>query len=713
MQGMDYNNRISQQLPGGDSLSPTMQPGMQPRETFSIQSTVPPPTEMTTILQRADEVNTVQRMLSEPQTSTVILTGTSGAGKSTVAALLFRRSQLAAKVGLPAPYHFVWLSLGLYSTLPDVIAAILDHVNMDSTGFYLLKPQQQIALLVRALRRPQEPALVVLDQFEELFNPETSQGLAGRGAISLFLESLLQMDIGASRLLLTCYQSPYRSLNMEESRIRLYLISRMSIPEGVALLQLRGVQGSPEELSLAWQRCGGHAFALVLFSALISLSGFTLSYLLHSPDFQPVWSGEVTLQLISAVYRYLNPIQSTLMRVLSLFSEPISLHAIITTFMEEGKSSDSPAYERELATLTQLALVRQLVDEQGHYRYILHPLFLQYMLEHYLEGSDQRRTGNLSGALGVSGPLNVMANNPEAQRVALAAGHTRVAAYYQSLAQQYCPPRGQRSGLQDVAPLLIAIRHLCLGWHWQQACDLLFAEGLHESLEQWGTWNTLIGLYTAMLPPFGVLTRRDEALVSSHLSSLYGRSGDYQQSREYCEQALAIYRELGDTHGEAVTMANQGELLRNAGELQQAHACFEQALLLNRQQSDPLLESALLHNLGLLYHTQKDYSQALRYYQESLKLAHGLKEYYNEGMILTNIGLLLYEQGQQQEAIALLLAALRFRQLVGDSNANTIDLFLVALEQKMEPESFACLYQAAQEMQERLISRLMAPNVRQ
>jgi tetratricopeptide (TPR) repeat protein len=688
---------------------------MQQREhfTFSIQSMVPPPTDMTTILQRADEVNTVQRMLSEPQTCTVILTGTSGAGKSTLAALLYRRSQLAAKVGLPAPRHFVWLSLGLYSSLPDVIAAILSRVNMDSTGFYLLKPQQQIARLVQALRRPQEPALVVLDQFEELFDPETSQLSVGRGAISLFLESLLQMDLGASRLLLTCYQSPYSSPKMEESRVRSYLISRMSIPEGVALLQLRGVQGSPEELSLAWQRCGGHAFALVLLSTLVSLSGLVLTLLLHSPDFQSLWSGEVTLPLISTVCRYLNPIQSTLMRILSLFSEPVSLQAIIATLMEEGRSSDSPAYERELATLTQLALVRHLVDEQGHYRYVLHPLLRQYILEHYFDGSDQRRTGNLSGALGVSGPLNLMANNPEAQRVALAAGHTRVAAYYQNQAQQYCPPRGQRTGLRDVAPLLIAVRHLCLGWHWQQACDLLLAEGLHESLEQWGAWNTLISLYTAMLPPFGVLTQGDEALVSSHLSSLYARSGDYQQSREYCEQALAIYRELGDSHGEAVTLANQGELLRNTGELQQARACFEQALLLNRQQSDPLLESALLHNLGLLYHTQKDYLQALSYYQESLKQAHGLKEYYNEGMILTNMGLLLYEQGHQQEAVALLLAALRLRQSVGDSTSNTVDLFLAAIKQKMEPEPFARMYQAAQEMQEQLISRLMAPNVRQ
>jgi hypothetical protein len=74
-------------------------------------------------------------------------------------------------------------------------------------------------------------------------------------------------------------------------------VSRISLPEGVALLQQRGVQGAYEELSLTWQRCGGHAFALVVFSALMKLSGLSLSYLLNAPEYQPLWSGEVPLHL--------------------------------------------------------------------------------------------------------------------------------------------------------------------------------------------------------------------------------------------------------------------------------------------------------------------------------------------------------------------------------------------------------------------------------
>src|SRR6266567_7681882 len=71
--------------------------------TFSIDATVPPATDSSTIMQRGDEVITVLRMLTDLQTSTVLLSGDAGVGKSTLAALLYRRLQLMSQAGLPAP----------------------------------------------------------------------------------------------------------------------------------------------------------------------------------------------------------------------------------------------------------------------------------------------------------------------------------------------------------------------------------------------------------------------------------------------------------------------------------------------------------------------------------------------------------------------------------------------------------------------------------
>ena len=478
------------------------------------------------LLPRTDEVNTVLHMLSAPQTSTVILEGDAGVGKSTLVALLFHRLQATAQAGSTSSHNFVWLSLGPNATLPDTIFAILNSMHMSIANFFLLKPEQQIAFLWHALRQPQTSTYVILDQFDELLNPASSSNRTGRSKISFLLE-MMKQDLGQSRFLLTCYRSPFHSQNhnYQEMRIRSYVVSHLNLPEGLALLQHYSVQGSQQELSLVWQKCGGHLFALTLFGILATLSNFTLSYLLDSPDYQSMWSENVTLNLIGAVYYYLNPIQRTLLRTLCLFNEPVPLEAIVTANADDNNNfaatSSSPeirheqsthsTFERELAALTRISLVQETPGEDGLRMYYLHPLLQQYTIEHYLEGSNHHTGGNPSSALGVATVSHPMEYNAEAQQIALAAGHMRVVNYYAHLAQKYCPLQEKRSSLQDIEPLLAVVRHLCLGWHWQEAYDLLSTQGLHESMMRWGAWNALIELYSAMLPPHGILNRHDFA----------------------------------------------------------------------------------------------------------------------------------------------------------------------------------------------------------
>ncbi len=671
---------------------------------LSIHALAPPTTDARSILQRADEVNTVLRMLGEAQTSTVVLTGDAGAGKSTLAALVYRQLQSVVR-GTPFK-QFVWLTLGPNATLPDCLAALMSSINAGDLppNFFLLKPDQQITLLYNALRHQQGGIFVVFDQFEELLDPETAQCLPGRGSIALFLE-MLQQELGGSRILLTGFRSPFATQNNDGLRVRSYLVSRVSTPEGSALLQQRGVQGSAPEYSLAWQRCGGHVYALALFCALVRLSGFSLSYLLNTPDYQFLWNGDVTLNLISLVYNFLNPIQRTLLRALCLFSEPVSLDGLLLAISGDGPPADAQIYQRELAILLSLSIAEQKTDEKYQPCYLLHRSIRQYTTEHYLEGHDRRISGNLESAIGVASEPNPIAGNPEAREIGLAAGHMRVAGYYQRVASRRCPPRSERKCLRDIEPLLEVVQHLYLGWHWQQAYDLIVGEGLHDNLMQWGAWNTLIRLYMAIVPPAGVVTRHDEALICSHLGVLYGRLGDYQQSARYYQQALATQREMNDLHGQAITLINQGELSRSADHMREARANFEQASQILAQKPDMHLQSVLLHNMGLLAQNEKEYSQAHQNYLQALKMAQSLNEPYNQGMILTNMGMLFFEQGRLPEALALLQYALQVRQKAQDPTVDVLVRFLNTLEQKMGPEAFVRLRQEAQLKQDELLGQ--------
>lgn len=680
----------------------------------------PPVMDGRVILPRVDDVANVLRTLGNAQVSTIVLTGDAGVGKSTLAALAFRQLQAAAQAGSSPFSHFIWLGLGTNSSVPDFLAALLSSLRPDALppDFMQLKPEQQLAYTLQVLRQPQVSALVVIDQFEDLLDIETGLPLPGRGATTLFFQ-MLKQDLGNSRVLLTCHRSPFGSQNDEESRAKACMISRISLPEGSALLLQRGVVGAPQELSLIWQRCAGNVYGLTLFAALFNLSGFSLSYLLDTPDYQFMWNGDVSLNLVGMVYNFLNPIQRTLLRALCLFSEPIALAGILAAITGDGQSIDTMAFERELAALTRLALAQYVPGERQHrerregapVRYFLHARIRQYTIEHYLEGHDRRNSGVLRSAVGVTDEPNAMNANPEAREIALAAGHMRVATYYARQSQAQYLPQEQRGGPLDVAPFLAVMEHLCLGWHWQHAYDLLLEEKLHERLAQWGAWNTLIRLYTAMIPPAGIVTRSDEAFICSHLGLLYGRLGDYQTGDFYFQQARATQREIHDVRGEVTTLINQGELLRGAGQPSQARAIFEQASQLLQSLRTPGvqpdanpnahadLESALLHNIGLIAQDEKNYDQALHYYLDALKLARGLPESYNLGMILTNTGMLFFEQGRLPEALSLLLQAAQIRQAAQDPTVNTLILFLQALEQKLGPAAYAQLRQEAERLQ--------------
>ena len=672
---------------------------------LSIHALMPPALDARTILQRADEVNTALRILGETQTSTLVLTGEAGAGKSTLAALVYR--QVQSVVGSGPFRQCVWLTFGPNATLPDCVAALMCSINAGNLppDFLLLKQEQQISLLFQALAYQTGGVFAVLNQFEEMLDPETAQGLPGRAAIALFLD-MLQQDLGSSRVLLTGSRSPFATQNNDGSRVRSYLVSRVSLPEGAALLQQRGVAGSAPELSLVWQRCGGHVYALALFGALSTLSGFSLSYLLNSPDYQFLWNGDVTLNLVGLAYNFLNPIQRTLLRALCLFSEPVPLDGLLLSITGDGSPADTQTYQRELAILLRLSLVEQMTNEKHQPCFFLHRLIRQYTSDHYLEGYDRRISGNLESAVGVASGPNPMAMNPEAREIGLAAGHMRVAGYYQRLASRQCPPRSERKCLHDIEALLEVVQHLCLGWHWQQACDLFSSEGLHDNLMQWGAWNTLIRLYMAIVPPAGVVTRHDEALMCSHLGMLFALFDDSRQSAYYYQQALATQREIHDLHGQAITLINQGELMRGAGYMQAARTSFEQASQILAQKPDMHLQSVLLHNMGLLAQNEKEYEHALNYYLQSLKLVQNLDEPYNQGMILTNMGMLFFEKGRLPEALALLQYARQVRQEAQDPTADVLTRFLDTLEQKMGAEAFAQMCQEAQLRQDEFLAGL-------
>ncbi len=686
--------------------------------TFGILTNTSPSIDVRTTLPRANEVNEIINLLSEPQTRTVLITGTPGSGKSTLASLVFSQMQENLPDSSLRFQHYVWLKIGPRATWPDISAALLNALQGKRRRAEKLSQRIALQTVHEVLHRPEQGALIVLDQCEELFRQvveaqnQASPYTVGVGLSSAvrFLE-MLQQDLGDTRVLLTCEQSPYSSSDYSDvPAIREYKTGRLTVTDGIGFLQQRTITGLQQDLSDVWQRCYGHVYTLLLFSVLKNLSGLSLHYLLNASAYQILWEGDISQNLIEAVFSNLSATQMSLLRSLSLFRETVSLTAVIAVLTDETTLETTfSTFESEIKMLAALGLIEQNRSHDGEIEYSLHNVLSRYILKHYLENAQHRVSGLLPSSLGVvnqPGPVNI---DDEARLIALAAGHMRIANYYQRLTQQSFLPHQQSTNPNEATPSLSALEHLCLGWHWQKACDQLYAQRLDEDLLRWEIWHTLIQLYEMMLPPTGMLKRRDEGLICSTLGMIYGRMGEYEQSRMYYTSALAIQRDMNDTQSEATTLINQGEFLRGVGDIELASKNFEQALTLLTPQGDPQLVCILWHNMGLLAQQQGDIRTSAHYLTQSLSLAQQNRDQKRESLILTNLGLLLCEQGRFQEALSLLLPALQMRHVQHDTGIDTLISFLNKLEEKMGKKTFATMRESAQlEGKRQMVLRALA-----
>jgi tetratricopeptide (TPR) repeat protein len=672
--------------------------------TFGIQADRPPSLEGGSIVVRTDEINTIIGLMSEARTRTVLITGTPGVGKSVLAAQVFQHLESQTPEGLPSFQHYIWLRAGPRATWPDIASALLNALQFPDKQDALISQRVDLQTLYEALCRPEQGALVVLDQCEELFDRvgeaqnQAAPYTVGVGLSSTvrFLE-MLHQDLGESRFVLTCTRSPYGSDPREAPGVLEYKVGGLTVVEGIQLLQQYNVMGLQQDLLSVWQRCSGHAYTLILFGALKSLSGLSLHYLLNSPAYQILWDGDITRNLVEATVSALNPVQMSLVRALCLFREAAPLVGItqVVTSERAHRASDPKVYEQEMNNLAALGLVEHIGRYDGEVGYQLHELLSKYLLSHYLE-SEQHKASSYTSSLGVANQPDQVQASTEARNIALAAGHICVASYYQALAQQNCPPYQQRHNPNEVTPLLAMLEHLCLGWHWQTAYDQLYAQGLDEDLLHWEIWHTLIRLYEMILPPIGSLKRKDEGVACSMLAMVYSRLGEYEQSRSYFTSALAIQQDMSDQEGEAITLINQGEFLRILGDRELARKNLEQAGTLVQPQTHPELACILLHNMAMLTQQEGDFQQSLSYFLQSLQLVQQIQNREREGMILTNLGLLLCQQGRYPEGLALLFPALQMRRAQNDRGIESLIAFLNKIEQKMGHAAFAHLRQSAE-----------------
>ncbi|NCQ68169.1 MAG: tetratricopeptide repeat protein [Microcystis aeruginosa W13-15] len=202
----------------------------------------------------------------------------------------------------------------------------------------------------------------------------------------------------------------------------------------------------------------------------------------------------------------------------------------------------------------------------------------------------------------------------------------------------------------------------------------LFQQGTAESYQQAITkWEQALPLWR------NVGDKAQEALINLALGRVYNLLGFKPKALEYYNQALPIYQALKDRAGEATTLNNIGGVYNDLGEKQKALDYYQQALPLWRAvgvaegtQSARTGEAVTLNNIGAVYNALGEKQKALDYYQQALLLwrAVGVAEgtqsaRAGEASTLNNIGLVYNALGEKQKALDYYQQALPLWRAVG------------------------------------------------
>ncbi|MDJ1168552.1 CHAT domain-containing protein [Roseofilum sp. BLCC_M154] len=195
--------------------------------------------------------------------------------------------------------------------------------------------------------------------------------------------------------------------------------------------------------------------------------------------------------------------------------------------------------------------------------------------------------------------------------------------------------------------------------------DNLFNQGIEQYYksqfrEAFASWEQALALYREMG------NRQGEAASLGNLGLAYQSLGQYQRAIDFYEQSLTLAREIGNRQGEASSLGSLGIAYRALGQYQRAIAFHEQYLTIAREIGDRQGEAISLGNLGSAYYSLGQYQRAIDFHQQYLTLAREIGDRQGEAASLGNLGNAYYSLGQYQRAIDFHQQSLTIKREIGD-----------------------------------------------
>jgi len=175
-----------------------------------------------------------------------------------------------------------------------------------------------------------------------------------------------------------------------------------------------------------------------------------------------------------------------------------------------------------------------------------------------------------------------------------------------------------------------------------------------------------------------VVTRKAEAdrLLEQGIQQ-YAIS-QFREALQSWEQALTIYREIGDRVGEANYFGNLGIAYGFLGQSHRAIEFLEQSLDISREIGDRVGEAHSLGNLGNAHQSLEQYHRAIEFHQQSLDISREIEYRVGESFSLNNLGNTFLQTHQLAEAETALRASIAIHETIRSelvSNDHKVSIF--------------------------------------
>jgi len=162
-----------------------------------------------------------------------------------------------------------------------------------------------------------------------------------------------------------------------------------------------------------------------------------------------------------------------------------------------------------------------------------------------------------------------------------------------------------------------------------------------------------LDIYRELGDKVGIVKQLSSVGLQSHFQ------GDYAAARSWFDQCLHVCRELGDRSEIAGALSNLAEAVNAQGDHTQARSLLEEALSISRELEDWIGVAWSINHLGDVARNRGDLAEARRLYQEGADTFHRLGERWGMARSAADLGYLACDQNDPEAAEPLFEEALR------------------------------------------------------